>query len=148
VNACFEEMLQHRKSLLDGALRKMTAKNCTRRTITPHWTHFTRHFGPLSGIDPQIRKAAERYLLTIFAMGPILPLIYLAVAWLASDKPRELDYVDAEDRRFWQGVRARPANSVRDVRSSFRDIDRRLSDLEVHYTSSNRRLADEIDSLR
>ncbi|AJZ56096.1 tn3 transposase DDE domain protein (plasmid) [Paraburkholderia fungorum] len=34
-----------------------------------HWTHFTRHFGPLSGIDPQIRKAAERYLLTIFAMG-------------------------------------------------------------------------------
>ncbi|MGY6258826.1 Tn3 family transposase [Paraburkholderia caledonica] len=34
-----------------------------------HWTHFTRHFGPLSGSDPQIRKAAERYLLTIFAMG-------------------------------------------------------------------------------
>jgi len=33
------------------------------------WTHFTRHFGPLSGIDPQIRRAAERYLLTIFAMG-------------------------------------------------------------------------------
>ncbi|WP_175994917.1 Tn3 family transposase [Burkholderia vietnamiensis] len=34
-----------------------------------HWTHFTRHFGPLSGSDPQIRKAAERYLLTVFAMG-------------------------------------------------------------------------------
>lgn len=34
-----------------------------------HWTHFTRHFGPLSGSDPKIRKAAERYLLTIFAMG-------------------------------------------------------------------------------
>ncbi|CAD6563203.1 Tn3 family transposase ISPa42 [Paraburkholderia sabiae] len=34
-----------------------------------HWTHFTRHFGPLSGSDPQIRKDAERYLLTIFAMG-------------------------------------------------------------------------------
>jgi hypothetical protein len=34
-----------------------------------HWTHFKRHFGPLSGTDPQIRKAAERYLLTIFAMG-------------------------------------------------------------------------------
>ncbi len=27
MNACFEEMLQHRKSLLDGALRKMTAKD-------------------------------------------------------------------------------------------------------------------------
>jgi len=34
-----------------------------------HWTHFTRHFGPLTGTDPKIRKAAERYLLTIFAMG-------------------------------------------------------------------------------
>lgn len=34
-----------------------------------HWTHFTRHFGPLSGSDPKIRHAAERYLLTIFAMG-------------------------------------------------------------------------------
>jgi len=34
-----------------------------------HWTHFTRHFGPLSGSDPKIPKAAERYLLTIFAMG-------------------------------------------------------------------------------
>ncbi|RZF26112.1 Tn3 family transposase [Paraburkholderia sp. UYCP14C] len=34
-----------------------------------HWTHFSRHFGPLSGNDPKIRNAAERYLLTIFAMG-------------------------------------------------------------------------------
>jgi len=34
-----------------------------------HWTNFTRHFGPLSGSDPKIKKAAERYLLTIFAMG-------------------------------------------------------------------------------
>ncbi len=34
-----------------------------------HWTHFTRHFGPLTGTDPKIRKAAERYLLTVFAMG-------------------------------------------------------------------------------
>ena len=35
MNACFEEMLQHRRSLLDGALRAMTARNCTKRTITP-----------------------------------------------------------------------------------------------------------------
>ena len=77
----------------------------------------------------------------------ILPA-YLLVAWLANDKPAELFGESAEDRRFWQGVRTRPGNSVRDVRSSFRDIDRRLSDLEVYYTSSNRRLADEIDSLR
>jgi phage shock protein C len=100
-----------------------------------------------TGVDPLLVRIGA-ILLTLFAMGPILPLIYLVVAWLASDRPRELDYADAEDRKFWQGVRAKPANSVRDVRSSFRDIDRRLSDLEIHYTSNNRRLADEIDSLR
>ncbi len=34
-----------------------------------HWTGFTRHFGPLSGDEPKIRNARERYLLTTFALG-------------------------------------------------------------------------------
>lgn len=34
-----------------------------------HWVKFTRHFGPISGSDPKLKRAAERYLLTIFAMG-------------------------------------------------------------------------------
>src|SRR3546814_7111644 len=34
-----------------------------------HWTHFTRHFGPISGHEPKIKQATERYLQTIFAMG-------------------------------------------------------------------------------
>jgi phage shock protein C len=34
------------------------------------------------------------------------------------------------------------------VRSQFRDIDRRLADIELFYTSRNKRLSDEIDSLR
>lgn len=33
------------------------------------WMHFTRHFGPLSGNEAKLRDAAERYLMTIFAMG-------------------------------------------------------------------------------
>ena len=73
---------------------------------------------------------------------------YFMVAWFADKKPRELDYEDREDRKFWQKVRARPGNSIRDVRSSFRDIDRRLADVEMHITSQNRRLADEIEALR
>ena len=70
------------------------------------------------------------------------------VAWLAQNKPSEFDYVDQEDRRFWQKVRARPGHTVRDVRARFRDIDRRLADVEMHVTSQNRRLADEIEALR
>lgn len=34
-----------------------------------HWMRFTRHFGPLSGNMAKLKQPAERYLLTIFAMG-------------------------------------------------------------------------------
>lgn len=34
-----------------------------------HHTNLTRHFGPLSGSDPKISRAAERYLLTLFTYG-------------------------------------------------------------------------------
>lgn len=34
-----------------------------------HWTHWTRHFGPRSGSEPKLERAAERYLLTTFAYG-------------------------------------------------------------------------------
>ncbi|MEO1765262.1 MAG: Tn3 family transposase, partial [Cyanobacteria bacterium J06629_18] len=34
-----------------------------------YWTNFTRHFGPLSGSDPKIERATERYLLTSFTYG-------------------------------------------------------------------------------
>ncbi len=68
-------------------------------------------------------------------------------AWMARPKPDEL-YSDGDDARFWQRVRSNPARSTRDVRSKFRDIDRRLADIETAYTSRNTRLADEIDSLR
>ena len=73
---------------------------------------------------------------------------YFVVAWLADKKPREFDYSDREDRKFWQKVRARPGNSIRDVRAKFRDIDRRLADVEIHVTSQNNRLAEEIEALR
>ena len=34
-----------------------------------YWTNFTRHFGPLSGSDPKLQRATERYLLTLFTYG-------------------------------------------------------------------------------
>jgi phage shock protein C len=83
---------------------------------------------------------------TIFGSGTLL-IIYLIVAWLAPVKPHGL-YDDAEEAKFWQGVRQSPARSTRDVRSKFRDIDRRLADVETYYTSRNSTLANEIDSLR
>jgi hypothetical protein len=34
-----------------------------------HYTNWTRHFGPLSGADPKIERALERYILTAFTYG-------------------------------------------------------------------------------
>jgi hypothetical protein len=46
-----------------------------------HVTGFTRHFGPLSGSEPKIADARERYLLTIFAYGtPSAPIRWLAIS--------------------------------------------------------------------
>ena len=67
---------------------------------------------------------------------------------LVDDKPREFYEGDREEQKFWQTVRARPGASVRDVRARFRDIDRRIADVEAHVTSHNSALAREIDALR
>jgi len=38
-------------------------------TNVSYYTHFTRHFGPLSGSDPKIERPQERYILTAFTYG-------------------------------------------------------------------------------
>ena len=87
-------------------------------------------------------------LLTIVGGFPWTVIAYFITGWVASDKPREFYDADPEEAKFWQRVRAAPGRSVRDVRGRFRDIDRRLADIEAHVTSSNSRLAKEIDALR
>lgn len=86
-------------------------------------------------------------LITLMGAFPWTLIAYLITAWTAKPKPSGL-YTDKEEEQFWQGVRRSPARSTREVRAKFRDIDRRLADIELYYTSRNRRLADEIDSLR
>jgi TnpA family transposase len=34
-----------------------------------HWLNWTRHFGPLSGSEPKLKQATERYILTTFGYG-------------------------------------------------------------------------------
>jgi phage shock protein C len=88
------------------------------------------------------------FLAAVFMSGgSVLPFYFIA-GWVAPAKPRELDYSGADERRFWQGVRASPARAARDIRSTFKDIDRRLADIESYVTTENRSLAREIEQLR
>jgi phage shock protein C len=98
------------------------------------------------GFDVTLVRIAMAVLI-IGTSGPFV-LAYFLAAWLAPDKPNGL-YETPEDAKFWQGVRSNPKRSTAEVRSKFRDIDRRLADIETHYTSrSSNSLAAEIDSLR
>ena len=86
-------------------------------------------------------------LLTLMGGFPWTLIGYGLTVWLATDRPARL-YDSPAEEKFWQGVRANPSRSTRDIRTRFKDIDRRLADIELHYTSQNRRLADEIERLR
>ena len=84
--------------------------------------------------------------LTLCGVG-FLPVIYVLMGWLAPVKPAGL-YSDREEQKFWQGVRQSPARTAREVRARFRDVDRRLAEVEHFYVSSNPRLSAEIENLR
>jgi phage shock protein C len=84
--------------------------------------------------------------LTFMGLG-FLPLIYLGIGIFAPKKPSHL-YVDRQEQQFWQRVRQSPTRTARDVRATFRDIDRRLADVELYYVSGNPRLSEEIERLR
>lgn len=98
-----------------------------------------------TGIDATIIRVGM-LVLTFMSGGSTIP-VYVLTAMIAPTKPAGL-YADKEEQKFWQGVRQSPKRVTRDVRSRFRDIDRRLADIEHMYTARNRQLSDEIESLR
>lgn len=98
-----------------------------------------------TGVDVNVVRAAT-VILTMMGVGFIVPAYFIAAFFLPV-KPAEL-YTDREEQRFWQGVRQSPGRTAREVRARFRDIDRRLADIEQYYVSSNPRLAAEIERLR
>ena len=110
------------------------------------WMGVCAGIADYTGIDVTVIRIAM-VVGTVIGSGAAI-VVYLAAGFIAPAKPRELDYQRPEDAKFWQGVRASPRRTVRDVRSTFRDIDRRLADVETSVTSSNSRLSQEIEKLR
>jgi len=110
------------------------------------WLGVCAGIADYTGIDATwVRVGAV--LLTFAGGFPWTLIGYCVVAWMANPQPIDL-YETADDAKFWQGMRINPKRSTAEVRSKFRDIDRRLADIEMFYTSRNTRLADEIERLR
>ena len=85
-------------------------------------------------------------LLTMMTF-PLAPMAYWVAGFWLKKKPLEY-YADPQQERYWQRVRQSPARTAREVRARFRDIDRRLADVETYYVTSNPRLSAEIERLR
>jgi phage shock protein C len=109
------------------------------------WMGVCSGIADYTGLDVTLIRVGMVVLMWL--TGGMILLAYLAAGWLAPKKPIGL-YQSEENARFWQGVRTNPRRSTAEVRSKFRDIDRRLADIELMYTSRNTRLADEIEQLR
>jgi phage shock protein C len=98
-----------------------------------------------TGIEVKWIRLAAIILMPITG-GWVLPAYFLAGMFLPK-KPAHL-YVDAQEQKYWQRVRQSPQRTAREIGARFRDIDRRLAEVENYYVSSNPRLSAEIDRLR
>ena len=87
------------------------------------------------------------FIILLLTVAPILLPGYFIAGMLLNKKPAHL-YVDREEQQYWQRVRQSPQRTAREIRGKFRDIDRRLADVETYYVTSNPRLSAEIERLR
>ena len=85
-------------------------------------------------------------LLVPLTSGWVIPAYFIA-GMLLNKKPAHL-YVDAQEQKYWQRVRQSPQRTAREIRARFRDVDRRLAEVETYYVTSNPRLSAEIERLR
>lgn len=111
------------------------------------WSGVCAGIADYTGLDVTVVRIGV-VILTIMGGFPWTLVAYWIAAAMAPKKPRQLSEESPEKTKFWQGVRASPRRTIRDVRSSFRDIDRRLVDIETYVTSPNAQLSREIEQLR
>ncbi len=87
------------------------------------------------------------FIVLLLTIAPILLPGYFIAGLLLNKKPPHL-YVDQEETKYWQRVRQSPKRTAREIRGKFREIDRRLAEVETYYVTSNPRLNAEIERLR
>lgn len=115
--------------------------------LNAKWKGVCAGIADYTGIDVTLVRIGM-VVLTLMGGFPWTLIAYWVTAWMAPRKPLELYEQNAEEKKFWQGVRSNPARTARDVRSRLREIDRRLADVEIYVTSANSRLSREIEQLR
>ena len=97
-----------------------------------------------TGVDALWVRLAVVFL-TLFAVPFITIPAYLVAALTANKRPSSLYSPEEEDRLLRRQMQRGRSGRIR---SDLADIDRRVANIEAQYSSSNARLAAEIESLR
>lgn len=101
--------------------------------------------GDYTGIKPNYIRIAL-VLGAIFGFFFWILIGYLILGFVLEPKPEGL-YADAEEERFWRGVRTRPQATSAELRRRFRDIDERIRRMESYVTSKRFSLDRELRDL-
>ena len=84
-------------------------------------------------------------LALIFFTVPTI-IAYLLAGALLDRKPADM-YATGEEEELWRDIRNRPAQTTRDARVRFHDLERRLRQIEAYVTSKEFNLNREIRDL-
>ena len=84
------------------------------------WAGVCAGIADYTGVDVTVVRMGF-VLGTLLRLGGTLLLAYFIIAWMAPRQPRELYDESPDQKKFWQGVRANPRSTARDVRSRFRE---------------------------
>jgi phage shock protein C len=97
------------------------------------------------GFDPSITRVLV--VLAALFFFPFTVVAYIVLAILLPKKPPELGYNSDEEAELDRRMRAEPHNSLHSIRHRFRDLDRRLQNIERYVTSKRFKLDREFDGL-
>jgi phage shock protein C len=112
-----------------GPSRTKLYRNSKRGRISGVLSGLSDYFG----IDVTVLRLAT-LVAGFFFTVPIL-LGYILLAWLLEDMPADL-YESEKEEAFWRNVQNEPSGTARDLRHKFREIEKRIREMEAHVTSS------------
>ena len=86
-------------------------------------------------------------ILTLFALGPAMFVIYITIWMITPRVPVGSRPISAEEEAFWRGVSDRPRATFGNLKYTFMDLDDRLQNIERKVTSDEWRLRKEFRDL-
>jgi len=96
------------------------------------------------GVAPWLVRLGTLILFFSFTIPTVI--VYFVLVKVVPPRPAGL-YETSEEEAFWTRVRVEPAGMVSNLRRQFRDMEKRLRDVETFVTSREFRLDREIKDL-